>query len=232
MKRFALALIALTVLALTACSAVTPKSDPSINSSVMLAACISKVAQWASISKSDVTGSEVNEKTENPSGVAWDFNGTFSGGTWKCGGAAVEPIPASVMVYPNAGGIQDIVNGGSPPAGVAASDSTEADPVAILASLVEKSEAPSQTCLESMSALASTSPDATDTVSNAAVAATSQACQTAGEYILAYKKFPAAWGTTDASYIDGKTALITIQSACYGNRSAPTCVDARAHGLL
>lgn len=193
----------------------------------MLETCVAKVATWAGASESDVSGEYLADG--NPSGLAWDFSGEYPGGSWRCGGPADQSDPTSVMVYPEAGSMQDIVDGGDPPV---SGDVSSSDPAAVLAGLAAASGPPSESCLGAMSALADTPYSASEATVNAAVAATVEGCATAGEYILAFKAYPSAWGMTDASYIDGSAALITIQSACYGNGSAPACVDAEANGLL
>lgn len=224
-----LAVVALATLALTGCVA-SPEpveagqgQDPSI----MLNVCVSKVATWAGSTTSEVSGDYL--AGENPSGLAWDFSGTYPGGSWRCGGPSNQAEPTSVVVYPEAGSMQDIVDGGSPPV---SSDASSGDPAAVLAGLVAASGAPSESCMSAMSSLADTPYSASEATVNAAVTASVEACTTVGEYILAFKAYPGAWGLTDASYIDGIAALITIQSACYGNDSAPACLDAEANGLL
>jgi hypothetical protein len=221
MKR--VALVVLSAFALVGCAA-------SVQPSAMLDVCASKVATWAGVDASDVTGHDLND--ENPSGAAWDFEGEYPGGSWKCGGPADQSDPASVMVFPEAGTAQDIVDGGTPPEAPETDSPAKSNPTTILAELVSNSAAPSSSCLGAMSALAETSYSAPESVSDAAIALTVQSCATAGEYILAFKEFPAAWGMTDASFIDGSMALITIQSACYNNNNAATCTDATAHGVL
>lgn len=209
-----------------------PSTEPGHDSAAMLSACIAKVAKWAGIGKSEVSGLEVDEAAENPSGKAWDFHGKYSGGSWSCGGPAGEAEPSALVVRPEAGGSQDILHGGTPLATTKPGDSAAPTPEAALSELANKSAPPSQTCLNAMSALANTSFDASDAGQNTAVALTVQNCTTAGEYIRAYKLFPGAWGMADASYIDGSNALMTIQAACLTSKSAPTCIDATAHGLL
>lgn len=225
MKRSSVVLAA--ALLLGGCAAAPTELTREPDPSVMQAACIDKVAIWAHISTSDVSGRDVND--ENPSGEAWDFEGEYPGGTWRCGGPAGQPDPVSVMVYPDAGPMQDIVDGGVPPQ---SPDAESDDPEAVLAALVAASEPASTACLRAMSALADTPYSASEATANAAIAVTVEDCTTAAEYVLAFKEYPAAWGVTDASYIDGSTALITVMSACFNDDSAPMCEDAKANGLL
>lgn len=228
MKRLAIVLAAALLLGgCTATPIQSPESTSGADPSTMQDVCIDKVAIWAGISTSDVSGRDLSH--ENPSGEAWDFEGEYLGGTWRCGGPAGQPDPASVMVYPDAGPMQDIVDGGVPPQ---SPDAESDDPEDVLAALIAASPPASTACLSAMSALADTPYSASEATAEAAIAVTVEDCTTAAEYILAFKEYPAAWGVTDASYIDGSSALITILSACYNNDSAPMCVDAEANGLL
>lgn len=62
-------------------------------------ACTAAVSAWAETEVSTVSWEDVSD--ENYSGAAWDFRGSYPGGSWACGGAAGEVLPASVMVYPS-----------------------------------------------------------------------------------------------------------------------------------
>lgn len=197
----------------------TTKSDATLNE------CIDRVATWADISSSEVTGVDRND--ENASGAAWDFEGEYTGGSWACGGPAGQAEPTTVMVYPDAGAAQDIVRGDS-----STPNSGKTEPVSVLAGLADSSLPPSEGCLSGMRALAEVPFSASEGIQNAAVTTSIGACATAGEYVRAIKMYPEAWGFVDASYIDGQTALNTIQAACSLDVSAPVCVDASANGLL
>lgn len=191
-------------------------------SDVMLSECIDRVASWAGLSNGEVTGDDRN--AENPSGSAWDFAGEYEGGAWACGGPAGQAEPSSVMVYPEDGVAQDIVSGGPP--------ARSSGPVSVLAGMVEASQPPSPECLSGMSALADVSFSASEATQNAAVEASADACGTAAEYVLAMRAYPMAWGFTDASAVDGETALNALQAACSLSASSPVCTDASANGLF
>ena len=226
--------VAITLL-LASCSSTfsqpMPGSGVVSDSRVMLSACIATVAAWSSSPISQISGVEVNEATENPSGKAWDFSGNYPGGTWRCGGPSSQANPGTVVVFPKAGKVQEIL-GAKPAAAAGSNETANASPEAVLAALVDKSKPPTASCLRAFKALAGTSYDSSEAVQNAAVELTVMKCATAGQYILAYRQYPAAWGETDASYIDGSNALITIRSACSQGSKALTCVDASKHGLL
>jgi hypothetical protein len=208
------------VVAMAGCSAPeTTESD------AMLNGCIDRIATWAGISSSEVTGADRNG--ENASGEAWDFEGEYTGGSWACGGAAGQAEPSTVMVYPETGAAQDIVSGG-----ISTSGPGESEPVSVLAGLTDSSQPPSEGCLSGMRALAEMPFSASEGIQNAAVKTSVGACGTAGEYVRAIKAYPEAWGFVDASYIDGQTALNTIQAACSLDASAPVCVNASENGLL
>lgn len=72
----------------------------------MMANCTESVATWAGVDIARVTGRDVSH--ENPSGIAWDFRGSYPGGDWACGGPAHEHTPSSVMVYPDGYGSDGI----------------------------------------------------------------------------------------------------------------------------
>jgi hypothetical protein len=64
----------------------------------MFSECKRAVAEWADVNVSEVSGRDVS--SENFSGKAWDFRGSYPGGDWACGGPAGAAKPGSVMVYP------------------------------------------------------------------------------------------------------------------------------------
>lgn len=232
-----LAAVALAALiALSGCSATGPAASV-VTADDMLTVCQEKVATWAGVAVIMVTGHDLND--QNPSGKAWDFEGDFPGGTWKCGGPAGRTDPAQVMVWPEAGAMQDITNGGTPlPTQPSASDPTPAapakpDPITALAALVSAAGSASSECLVGMQTLANTSFDAPESVQNAAVLTSLQKCRGAGEYIIAARQYPDSWGMMPGS-IDGQSALFIIQAACSlpdGPATAP-CKDATDHGVL
>lgn len=217
------------MLTLAACADSSPEATEAgggdVAPSAMLGTCVERVATWAGVSESDVTGEDLSH--QNPSGAAWDFRGDYPGGGWACGGPSGQAEPSTVMVYPSNGSAQEIVDGGMQ---ADPGDDLES-PESVLAAL-ESAATPSAGCLAAMEALANTSYEATEDAQNAAVAATTEACASAGEYIVAFKEYPEAWGMSSATFIDGTAALITIQSACFMSTDAPMCLDAAANGLL
>lgn len=64
----------------------------------MATECVRVVSSWANVTADQVTWTDVS--SENFSGTAWDFRGSYPGGTWACGGAAEERSPSQVVVYP------------------------------------------------------------------------------------------------------------------------------------
>ncbi len=104
-------------------------------------------------------------------------------------------------------------------------------PVDIVGTLASQAAA-SEPCLSSMRSLADTSFDAAEAVQNAAVARTAQDCPAVGEYVVAMRAYPLAWGASSASDVDDQFALWSIQAACSLGTAAPLCRDAAGHGLL
>lgn len=74
----------------------------SVSEDDMLSECTDRVAEWAGVDASDVSGASVSD--ENFSGTAWDFRGAYPSGEWACGGPAGERLPSSIMVYPGGTG--------------------------------------------------------------------------------------------------------------------------------
>lgn len=75
----------------------------------------------------------------------------------------------------------------------------------------------------------STAADEPDsTAAEPLITATLSECQSIDEWIGALRQFPAAMGLKDESFVDE----ISVQSACYGHESTPTCSDAAARGML
>lgn len=66
------------------------------------------------------------------------------------------------------------------------------------------------------------------TVAEPLIVATLSECGNAGEWMGALRQFPAAMGYRSAAVVDE----ISIQSACYGYETTPTCSDAAARGML
>ncbi|WP_198519575.1 hypothetical protein [Microbacterium sp. BR1] len=77
----------------------------SVSEDDMLSECTDRVAEWAGVDESEVTGHDVND--ENPSGLSWDFRGSYPGGEWACGGSANDRLPKSIVVYPGGQGSTD-----------------------------------------------------------------------------------------------------------------------------
>jgi len=86
-------------------SANNPAKVP-LNPEVMMADCVSQVAEWAGVSPGQVTATDVS--AENSSGGAWDFRGTYPDGEWACGGTAGDLHPAQTMVYPGGADSTDV----------------------------------------------------------------------------------------------------------------------------
>jgi hypothetical protein len=59
--------------------------------------CTAAVSEWAGVSESELEWEDVS--AENFSDAAWDFRGSYPGGTWACGGPAGETAPSDVVVY-------------------------------------------------------------------------------------------------------------------------------------
>lgn len=74
----------------------------SVSEDDMLGECTDRVAEWAGVDPSDVSGASVSD--ENFSGTAWDFRGSYPTGDWACGGPVGERLPSSIMVYPGGTG--------------------------------------------------------------------------------------------------------------------------------
>ncbi len=64
----------------------------------MAAECVDVVASWAEVTPEEVEWVDVSD--ENFSGTAWDFRGSYPGGTWACGGPSDERTPSQIVVYP------------------------------------------------------------------------------------------------------------------------------------
>lgn len=64
----------------------------------MAAECIEVVASWAGVTPEEVEWVDVSD--ENFSETAWDFRGSYPGGTWACGGRSDERTPSQIVVYP------------------------------------------------------------------------------------------------------------------------------------
>ncbi len=201
-----------------------PVGVPSAAPIDMLRSCRSSVAQWATVAPAQVLGHSVSE--QNPSGLAWDFEGTYPGGTWACGGPAGQTKPTSVVLWPQAGSRQEILADPKP------QGPTDSDPAVVVDKLARQTDTASPECLGAMAALADTSYMASVETQNAAVADTTRACSTVGEYVIAMRTYPAAWGYTSAATVDGLGAALAIQSVCSHDRTIPLCVDAAAHGVL
>lgn len=215
----------------TSLKANTQTQAESIEPSEMLALCKEKVAIWANVSVFRVTGVDLND--QNPSGAAWDFEGDYPSGSWRCGGPSGHVQPTQILVYPRAGATQDIIADPTNPSLVTNTDSpTNADPAVIVGQLAEETHAASASCLSAMQELANTSYSDTDENTNSAAKKTAQDCTTVGEYTIAMRAYPGAYGMTSSSYVDGQSALFAIRSVCTLDRAAPTCADAAKHGLL
>lgn len=73
----------------------------------MIDSCKSAVATWAGVDVGTLSDRDVSG--ENIYGDAWDFRGSYPGGTWACGGAAGEREPAQIVAYPD-GGIATVIS--------------------------------------------------------------------------------------------------------------------------
>lgn len=73
----------------------------SVKPADMATSCVEAVAAWADVSPDDVDWVDVS--AENFSGTAWDFRGSYPGGTWACGGPGGEREPGQVVAYPTDG---------------------------------------------------------------------------------------------------------------------------------
>jgi len=68
--------------------------------------CRTAIAEWASVDVSRVTGDDLSN--QNPSGMAWDFRGTYPGGEWACGGPAGEREASQIMTYADDGTVMQV----------------------------------------------------------------------------------------------------------------------------
>lgn len=63
--------------------------------------CRNFVVDWSCADVADVVGEDVS--SENLSGDAWDFHGTYPGGTWACGGPAGQREASQIIAWTSDG---------------------------------------------------------------------------------------------------------------------------------
>lgn len=63
--------------------------------------CRNLVADWIGAHVADVVGEDVS--SENFPGNAWDFRGTYPGGTWACGGPASQREASQIIAWTSDG---------------------------------------------------------------------------------------------------------------------------------
>lgn len=85
-------------------------------------------------------------------------------------------------------------------------------------------------CAAAIDELAAVEPGDT-TAEEAAIVASTTACTTVEEYILAVKDNPGSWWATDADAVEQQQDTI-IQGACSPDPSTPMCQDAEVLGFI